>query len=1047
MKRKRIAYSLIFILLLASLSSISANVTKSQIQRSTTEESFLSEKDFSQSIEPLVFGSSQVASNLNIKKIIDEGKILSYSKDKVKTKEIHFDLSQCIIHQIDQRQVYLEIEGLKPFGSPGDPMLPMKTFIIEIPKNSEILEVGITNGYYKEILNRLTIVPNPEPIFWSYEKIEAEKVIDSLLPNMKIYNSDQFFPGTFASYEEGEDNEKKLVFVRIFPIQHVPKNKRTIILTDASIKVFYKHEGTSTPSPRFEGSDVVNIIITPPSLFDQAIELKTFHDSEVTSTAVVNTTWIYDQYEEADDPPFDGYSDPTLPGWDTIHDYNYSLAKRIINFLCDIDEHPNLQYVTLLGNALLVPPSYYYYYSWTPTDFFYASPDCDLISNYFVGRLPVNNAIEAAHVIDKIKNWNATSDLFRNIAVAGGKPFYTPYDIGEMITTDSINRGFFEGVNPTKYFKTEESFDRINLTHPLMGDTGLLYHIGHGSGTAWSLEGDPLGVEDVMSLPASDTSPVVVSIACMNGAFDTNLIDMGFNVSFGESILLSDAGGIAYIGGSRSNAGVPYFTLDEGYINISKEPYMAGMLTYLMEAYHKGGSTLGNLTTQAMMTYIEHNNFSDPIDSFTFFAFVLLGDPALQLPPRPSESKYQTPHSSIESPLAYIDAQLLQSFMPMGYGEIPLGVVKENMTIISTTNSPTVDVKLIDSLMKFDEMVLERVSMPTVGGSVSYEFLPTYATLYSIRTITEDGREGWLYATAARIVDDDYNETTPGWQVTRWAVIQEAVDNSNSGSGEKVPDLIFVFNGTYQENIFLDKSINLIGENNSITIIDGGGDGSVVDVIEPFCTISGFTITNGGEQEGDAAIAIHADMAVMNNIIAHNNMGALVSGGSMPYIQYNSISDNIYGLYLENYNCFTYVIGNTIQENEFGIYLSESENKIFLGNTINANTYGAYLEKSNANAIALNNITNNEQGVFLKNSNTNAIMMNNFINNKRHGQFSKCYRSTWLQNYWDNWIGLNFNLLLPKFILGRIGIVGLIPWINMDREPSYTTWNIDILFW
>jgi len=36
---------------------------------------------------------------------------------------------------------------------------------------------------------------------------------------------------------------------------------------------------------------------------------------------------------------------------------------------------------------------------------------------------------------------------------------------------------------------------------------------------------------------------------------------------------------------------------------------------------------------------------------------------------------------------------------------------------------------------------------------------------------------------------------------------------------------------------------------------------------------------------------------------------------------------------------------------------------------------------------------------------------------------------------------------LPKLILGRIGIVGLIPWINMDREPTNTTWNIDIPFW
>ena len=1041
MKRKKIANSLIFILLLASLSSVSANAT-AQVQRITTAESYPSEDYFSHNTDFLVFGFDQATSNLDIGGIIDIEKISSYSKYEVKTKEIHFDTSQCTIHQIDQRQVYLELEGLKPFGSPGDPMLPMKTFIIEIPKNSEILELGITNGFYKEINNRLTIAPNPEPVFWSTNKIEAEKAINTLLPNMKVYNSDQFFPGTFVSHKVGEDNEKKLVFVRVFPVQYIPKIKRTILLTDASIKIFYKGEGISGSSSLPEGSDVENVIITPPSLFDQALELKTFHDAEGTSTAVVNTTWIYAHYKEADDPPYEGYSDPTLQGWETIHDYNYSLAKKIINYLNDGDEHLNLQYVTLLGNALLVPPSYYYYNSWTPTDFFYASPDCDLVPNYFVGRLPVNNAIQATHIIDKIKHWNATSDLFRNITVAGGKPFDTPYDIGEMIATDSINRGFLEGVNPTKYFKTEKSFDRINLTHALMGDTGLLYHIGHGSGTAWSLEGDPLGVEDVMTLPASDTSPIVVSIACMNGAFDTNLVDMGFNISFGESILLSDAGGMAYIGGSRSNAGAPFFNLDKGYVNISKEPYMAGMLTYLLKAYHDGGSTLGNITAHAMMTYIEHNNFSDPLDNSTFFAFVLLGDPALQLPPRPLESEYQTPISSIENPESYIDVQIVQHpLTPMGTGVIPLDVVGENMTMISTTNSPTVEIKLIDAL-KFEEMVLEKISVTTVENNASYDFLPYYGTLYSIRTITEDGREGWLYGTAARIVDDDYNESTPGWKVTRWAVIQEAVDSSNES------DLVFVFNGTYQENVLLDKSIKLIGEKNNITTIDGDGNGIVVNIIEPLCSLSGFTITNGGEQEKDAGIAIQADMAVvLNNIITcNNNIGAYVSTGDSPVIQYNTISNNTYGLYIES-KYFNLVIFNTIQENQFGLYLSESENQFLLINTINANKFGAYLEKSDTNAIVFNNITNNEKGVYLKKSNNNQIVSNNFINNKIHARFYKCYINMWQQNYWDNWMGLRFNLSLPKFILGSIGIVGLVPWINLDREPVKTPWNVDFLLW
>ena len=48
--------------------------------------------------------------------------------------------------------------------------------------------------------------------------------------------------------------------------------------------------------------------------------------------------------------------------------------------------------------------------------------------------------------------------------------------------------------------------------------------------------------------------------------------------------------------------------------------------------------------------------------------------------------------------------------------------------------------------------------------------------------------------------------------------IQDAVDNASDG------DTVYVFNGTYYENVFIGRSINLIGENKDTTIIDGGGN-------------------------------------------------------------------------------------------------------------------------------------------------------------------------------------------------------------------------------
>ena len=1038
MNCKVICIAVVFTLVLTGFSATSATSCDKTNQRETLVGI---DEDFFQDGE-ITFGEDQHLDKLNIEGIIEEKNLDLYQNLKEKTISFHFDHYKCKSHKMDMGRVYVGIDGLEPFGSPGNPMLPMETYIVELPKNAKIIEVGVVGGTYNEIKNKLRIAPNPQPVFWSNFKTSNENVIDSLIPNMDIYSSDRLFPGTALSYNVGEDNKLTKVFVKVYPIQYMPKSGKAFLLADGLIKLYYTIEEES-PNLSISGcSDNINIIITPPSLYDPALQLKELHDGEGTLTGIVNTTWIYDNYEEADDPPYPGYDNSTYHDGYEIHNYNYSLAKRILAYLNDTANHPNLQYVTLLGNARLVPPSYYYeyYFTWVPTDFFYSSPDYDLVPNYKVGRLPVNNSEEAAHVVNKIMNWDASSDLFGNISVAGGKPFSTPYDIGEMIVIDSINQGLFRGITPRKCFRTELSFDRLNLTKSLMGETGILYHIGHGSGDAWSLEGNPLGVEDIMNLSQSNTSPIVVSISCVNGAFDTNLMDMGFNVSFGESLLLSDAGGIAYIGGSRGNAGLPIFTLDEGYLNIFKETYMAAMLTYLFEPFYNGTSTLGDLTFHAATRYVESHDFTDPVDSYTFFAFILLGDPALKLPVRPTGNEYQLPMSHVEDPLTFIDIQNLEqsifSFGVADSGEVSLDPMGENITFTSSTNSPNVDIKIVDGLA-FENMIIERATKPTLGGDVSFDFIPNKGTLYSIRTVTEDGREGWLFATSAKVVDDDYDETTPGIGTTRWASIQDAIDSSTNS------EIIYVFNGTYHENIFLDISVRILGEDKGKTIINGGGKDTVVSIIGQLCSISGFSIINSGSQDGDSGISIEADMSfATNNIINNNKAGVSIIGNiNYPVLLYNEISNNSYGVYLESDGVFVIIFSNIVRNNNYGVFLSNSERQMVAGNEIIFNNKSVYLRNSDHNSIYLNNISDSELGVYLENSENNMIGLNNFIDNERHAKFYKCERNFFSQNYWDK------SRIIPKFIFGRAGNFGLIPWVNIDFMPAKTPNDIHILLW
>ncbi len=79
-----------------------------------------------------------------------------------------------------------------------------------------------------------------------------------------------------------------------------------------------------------------------------------------------------------------------------------------------------------------------------------------------------------------------------------------------------------------------------------------------------------------------------------------------------------------------------------------------------------------------------------------------------------------------------------------------------------------------------------------------------------------------------------------GYGPGNYSNIQDAIDDASDGY------TVYVYDGIYYENIVVDKSINLIGENIKTTIIYGNGIGNVIEVIADYVNISGFTIRHPG---------------------------------------------------------------------------------------------------------------------------------------------------------------------------------------------------------
>ncbi len=212
-----------------------------------------------------------------------------------------------------------------------------------------------------------------------------------------------------------------------------------------------------------------------------------------------------------------------------------------------------------------------------------------------------------------------------------------------------------------------------------------------------------------------------------------------------------------------------------------------------------------------------------------------------------------------------------------------------------------------------------------------------------------------------------------------YSTIQSAINDANPS------DTIFVYNGTYYENVVVNKTVNLIGEDCNNTIIDGGGNDDVIQVIENSVYISGFTIQNCKLSPTYAGVDIHSESCTIeNNNIVSNVDGIFGHGASDMAIANNTILlNNNHGIYLLSFSNNNTIIDNNITGNYVqGIRIQDSFNNTISDNKIEENIddgINLYLY-AHDNIISNNIIKNNyDDGIQLYDSCDNNIISNNII--------------------------------------------------------------------
>lgn len=306
--------------------------------------------------------------------------------------------------------------------------------------------------------------------------------------------------------------------------------------------------------------------------------------------------------------------------------------------------------------------------------------------------------------------------------------------------------------------------------------------------------------------------------------------------------------------------------------------------------------------------------------------------------------------------------------------------------------------------------------------------------------------------------------------------INDAIQNASKG------DTIFVKSGVYYENLVVDKSLSLIGENPSNTIIIGDGnvergEQSVVTLSADQIEITGFTIKSQNYSKSSiyaTGISIEGDNCkITNNIICNTYYGIFCSvqsnitisknqiisnlkdgirfvGGSLNNISENNIEGNAKGgIAIEGYS--NTISKNNITNNDRGIGIGSSYSLVF-GNIIEDNIEFNFFFAGSHNIVCSNNISDSTWGIYFSPyfaaPMQNKFYHNNFINNLENvGGISSYNIQFWDEgfplggNYWND-----YNILYPEAKeIDDSGIWNIQYEIyndNIDNNPLVNPFNI-----
>ncbi len=241
-----------------------------------------------------------------------------------------------------------------------------------------------------------------------------------------------------------------------------------------------------------------------------------------------------------------------------------------------------------------------------------------------------------------------------------------------------------------------------------------------------------------------------------------------------------------------------------------------------------------------------------------------------------------------------------------------------------------------------------------------------------------------------------------------YTTIQAAVDNASAN------DTIVVRDGTYTENINVNKRLTIQSENGSsnciVQTISPGG--YIFDLGADSVVIKGFTLEGAWDWGSGVYLENVNYCSILDNICINNYNGILLQCfANYSTLKNNNCSGGCHGIHLQQ-SANNIVINNSCYNNRFnwgdGIMVEGyySYNNLLKYNSVSGNLHGIHLahaeyEASN-NWIYLNNFVDNDENSWIEQTHiTNTWNSTEEIIYSYNGSVYTNY----MGNYWDDYTG------------------------------------------